>query len=70
MDRTPGVAGRQDWLSRIRAEYREFPGLQLTAPQARRLWNLDPATCDGLLAALVDVHFLRRTRTGAYARAD
>src|SRR5437867_4466585 len=31
-------------LIRIRAEYREMPGLKLTLPQARRLWQLDPAT--------------------------
>ncbi len=33
-------------LQRVRAEYLEMPGLKLTAPQARRLWGLDCATCD------------------------
>jgi len=41
-------------LQRVRAEYLEMPGLKLTAPQARRLWGLDCATCDAALAALVD----------------
>jgi hypothetical protein len=34
-----------DWLPIIRAEYIEFPGLQLTRAQVQRLWNLDEATC-------------------------
>ena len=34
-----------DWLPIIRAEYLEFPGMQLTRAQVRRLWNLDEATC-------------------------
>jgi hypothetical protein len=59
-----------DWPRLIRAAYQESPGLHLTAQQARRLWNLDPQTCDALLATLVNTRFLRRTPTGAYARAD
>ena len=47
-----------------------MPGLNLTAPQARRLWNLDRLTCDGLLDALVETGFLRLTPAGVYARAD
>lgn len=53
----------------IRAEFLEMPGLHLTGAQARRLWNLDPMTCDAILGALVDSGFLRRTPTGAYALA-
>jgi ribonuclease D len=59
-----------DWLRLIRAEYLEIPGLQLTKPQAQRLWGLDPLTCAMLLSALLDVKFLKRTRQGAYVRAD
>lgn len=66
----PGEAALADWLRLIRAEYLEIPGLHLTAKQAQRLWNLDPVVCDGLLNALLAVRFLRRTSTGAYARAD
>jgi hypothetical protein len=66
----PSEPVRVDWPRLIRAEYRESPGLHLTAQQARRLWNLDPQTCDALLANLVNTRFLRRTETGAYARAD
>lgn len=57
-----------DWLQLIRAEYIESPGLRLTKPQVRRLWNLDPNICDALLKALEADQFLRRTNTGAYVR--
>ena len=65
--RTDGV---NDWLPIIRAEYCEFPGMQLTRPQMRRLWNLDPETCDAVIAALEAEHFLRRKPDDVYARAD
>ena len=53
-------------LSRVRGEYQEMPGLKLTLPQACRLWQLDPATCEALLGHLVDDHFLLRTPDGSY----
>jgi hypothetical protein len=59
-----------DWLQIVRAEYLESPGLRLTKDQVQRLWGLDPITCEALLAALVDVGFLRRTLRNAYVRAD
>ena len=54
------------WLHVIEAEYLEMPGLRLTRPQARRLWNLDERTCDALLDALVAGRFLVKTTLGAY----
>lgn len=59
-----------DWLRLIRSEYLEIPGLHLSRSQVQRLWSLDQRTCDVLLDALIDVRFLRQTRTGAYVRAD
>jgi len=59
-----------DWLQLIRAEYLEIPGLCLTKTQVERLWGLDSVTSAALLAALVDVKFLRRTVHDAYVRAD
>ena len=56
-------------LERIKSEFIEMPGLQLTPWQAQRLWGLAPLQCDAILAALVDVAFLRRTAGGAYVRA-
>jgi len=57
-------------LCRIRAEYREMPGLKLTGAQAQRLWGLDRDSCDGLMAGLVTSGFLARTRDGAFVRRD
>jgi ribose/xylose/arabinose/galactoside ABC-type transport system permease subunit len=56
-------------ITRVRSEYIELPGLQLTPGQAQRLWALERAQCDTILAALVEAAFLRRTRHGSYVRA-
>jgi hypothetical protein len=58
-----------DWLSLIRGEYLEIPGLCLTKPQVQRLWGLDDLTSEALLTALVDVKFLKRTHGAMYVRA-
>jgi DNA-binding IclR family transcriptional regulator len=58
-----------DWAQLVRAEYLEVPGLELTREQAQRLWGLDRAVCDELLAALVESRFLRRTRDNRYLLA-
>ena len=60
----------EEWLQLIRAEYLEIPGLCLTKAQVERLWGLDAITSEALLAALIDVNFLRRTGKGAYVRDD
>ena len=65
-----GDATIADWLQLIRGEYLEIPGLRLTKPQVRRLWGLDAVTCEALLAALVEVRFLRCTRDEAYVRVE
>lgn len=57
-------------LHRIRGEFLEMPGLRLTLEQAARLWHVDAAVCAAVLGRLVGDHFLMRTRTGAYVRAD
>jgi hypothetical protein len=59
-----------DWLQIVRAEYLEIPGLCLTKPQIQRLWGLESITSEAVLAALVDVKFLRCTSHDAYVRAD
>lgn len=56
----------QDLLKRVRAEYREMLGLQLTVAQACRLWTLDPETCERVLDTLVREHFLCRRRDGSF----
>ena len=57
---------RDDVLRRARAEYLEMPGLRLTKAQAQRLWGLDARTCEQLLVALMETHFLARTRDGSF----
>jgi hypothetical protein len=53
-------------LLRMRAEFREMPGLKLTAAQATRLWHLDPRRSEELLNTLVVDGLLRRNAAGAY----
>ena len=66
VSRTPTAA----LVNRIKAEYRELPGLQLTPWQAQRLWGLDQVQCEAILEVLVETSFLRKTKNGAYAVAD
>jgi hypothetical protein len=53
-------------LQRIEAEYREMPGLKLTAAQASRFWQLGLEDSTTLLETLVARSLLRRTRDGHY----
>jgi len=55
-----------DTTERIRAEYREMPGLKLTAAQASRFWSLGPADSQALLDQLTAQGVLARTRDGHY----
>ena len=54
-------------LERIRAEYREMPGLCLTSEQIQRLCGVEPTLCQLVLDLLVDAKFLYVKTTGAYA---
>jgi hypothetical protein len=60
----------RDRLKLIQSEYFEMPGLHLSKRQAQRLWNLDPRSCDVIFEALEASHFLKRTPTDSYVRAD
>jgi hypothetical protein len=53
-------------VERIRGEYNEMPGLRLTLAQACRLWQVDAATCELVLQALLTQRFLARTPDGAF----
>jgi hypothetical protein len=64
------IRATEEVLRRVQGEFLEMPGLRLTEPQARRLWGLDAASCAALLNALVDSHFLFRTRDGAFMRVE
>ena len=56
-------------VERVRCEFLEMPGLQLTLPQAARLWGLDLASCEVVMDVLIRSAFLRRTPSGAVTRA-
>ena len=43
----------RDLQARIRAEYDEMPGLNLTLPQASRLFDCDATTCTRALMRLM-----------------
>ncbi len=60
-------------VDRVRSEFVEMPGMELTIAQAVRLWNLGADDCRAVLDALVDTGFLcwtpRRTVVRARGRA-
>lgn len=58
-----------DLLRRVYGEYTEMPGLQLTVPQASRLWNVKRVRAARALDLLVESSFLLR-RGDHYLRAD
>ena len=59
-------ANVQIWLNRIRGEYREMPGLNLTPAQMQRLWGFEPHICAALVGSLVAARVLRCTSQGSY----
>ena len=48
-------------VDRVRDDFNEMPGLELTVPQAVRLWHMGVDDCRYVLDALVDAGFLRWT---------
>jgi hypothetical protein len=57
-------------IDRIRGEFNEMPGLQLTLAQAARLWGMEVAACRSVVDTLVETSFLRWTATGTIVRSD
>ena len=55
-------------VDRVQSEFIEMPGLELTVPQAVRLWSLDADDCRSVIDALVDAGFLRWTVRRAIVR--
>jgi hypothetical protein len=64
----PTTAALHEVLCRIEGEYREMPGMCVTAAQAQRLWGLDSTTCAFVLRTLVDRRILRRTPRGTFVK--
>ena len=57
-------------LHRVRSEFLEMPGLQLTTAQASRLWALDRRTAERILDGLTTTGLLLKTSEGACLRAS
>ena len=55
-------------VDRVRGEFVEMPGLELTLPQAVRLWTLGADDCRFVIDALVDVGFLKWTTRRSVVR--
>ena len=55
-------------LERIRAEYREMPGMKLTAEQLQRLCGIEQSVCKPILDSLVQTGFLSLRRDGTNVR--
>jgi len=56
--------------NRVRGEFLEMPGLQLTMAQAARLWGMDQAACRAVIDSLIEAAFLRWTPAGTIVRVD
>jgi hypothetical protein len=61
---------RTDVVQRVRAAYRAQPTLSLTLLQARRLFDLDLATAEGVLLELVAEQFLCETPQAQFIRLE
>jgi hypothetical protein len=53
-------------LERLRAEYREMPGMRLKLEQVQRLCGIEQPLCKLALEALVEAKFLRLGSDGTY----
>ena len=58
----------QDVIARVRAEFIEMPGLQLTLEQIQRLCGIEARVCSVVLDSLVRTKFLCANANGTYAR--
>jgi hypothetical protein len=57
-------------LERLRAEYREMPGMRLKLEQVQRLCGIEQPLCKQALEALVEAKFLRVGSDGTYVLFD
>jgi hypothetical protein len=53
------IASRDALLEQLRTQLRHTPGLALTPLQAARLFNVEPDTCERLIATLAHEGILR-----------
>lgn len=55
-------------FDRIRSEFLEMPGMQLTLQQAERLCGVNSDICERVLADLVSAGFLCTSSSGTFLR--
>jgi hypothetical protein len=60
------LPARKARLSRVRAEFRELPGLSLTLAQATRLLGVSPEAAARILGVLVNEGLVRLRADGRY----
>ena len=60
------VTTRDTLLERFRAEMRHAPAIALTLRQAARLFNLEPETCEQLIAALAEEGYIHLRSDGRF----
>jgi hypothetical protein len=58
------------FVDRVRDDFMEMPRLELTLPQAVRLWNLGLDDCRAVVDSLVDAGFLAWTARRTIVRSD
>ena len=56
-------------LQQVREAYGRMPRLELTKPQAMRLFGVAPSVCAAMFRALVMENFLSRAADGVYVRS-
>ena len=56
-------------VDRVRGEFNEMPGLQLTMPQAARLLGIEPEACRSVIDQLVAAEFSDGRRPGAMCQS-
>ena len=57
-------------LERLRAQYRETPGMRLKLEQVQRLCGIEQPLCKPMLEALVEAKLLRLGSDGTYGLFD
>jgi hypothetical protein len=65
---TPDRIATHDLPAIIAAEFDEQPGLRLTFPQVKRLWDLSPEQCQHVLEYLIFEGKLVLDEDGRYCR--
>lgn len=64
-----GFIDPEHLLRRVRGEYLEMPGLNLTLEQAMRMWGVERQACLGLLESLIETGFLKHGPRSGYVLA-